>query len=354
MSCLPTLPDSGNVIFSPESESGPMLCVAQDGRMTVPSGQVPVPASLSARQAKEKGLLTSGTCGPRSSISSASAGLSQSLASRLRAVTALHGSTLYRLTWKERATPAGRWIPALRASVRRISDNGSTGWPTPTGNSYTGAGSGKREGGLNLQTAVELSGWPTPRARDFHTEGKGKYSPSLSRLAGTLAGWPTPRSVESGHSTGNPARAFNRKSRLEDMVFLAGWATPSARDHGQSGEGVQPQEPTGGHGFSGGLGNTVRTGLEGHAGHGDGETGRQKQDRSASTTGRNGVPLPVDSFWRNADWLLCRDGKWRPVEPGSCPLAHGATNRVGRLRGYGNAVVALQAEAFIRAFMDIL
>lgn len=200
MSCLPTLPDSGNVIFSPESESGPMPCVAQDGRMTVPSGQVPVLASLSARQAKERGLLTSGTCGPRSSILSASAGLSQSLASRLQAVTVLHGSTLYRLIWKERATPAGRWIPALRASVRRISDNGSTGWPTPTGNSYTGAGSGKREGGLNLQTAVELSGWPTPR------------------------------SVESGHSTGNPARAFNRKSRLEDMVFLAGWVTPSARD----------------------------------------------------------------------------------------------------------------------------
>lgn len=200
MSCLPTLPDSGNVIFSPESESGPMPCVAQDGRMTVPSGQVPVLASLSARQAKERGLLTSGTCGPRSSILSASAGLSQSLASRLQAVTVLHGSTLYRLTWKERATPAGRWIPVLRASVRRISDNGSTGWPTPTGNSYTGAGSGKREGGLNLQTAVELSGWPTPR------------------------------SVESGHSTGNPARAFNRKSRLEDMVFLAGRVTPSARD----------------------------------------------------------------------------------------------------------------------------
>ena len=107
-------------------------------------------------------------------------------------------------------------------------------------------------------------------------------------------------------------------------------------------------------GHSGGLGNTVRTGLEGYAGYGDGETGRQKQDGSASTTGSNGGTLPVDSFWRNADWLLCRDGKWRPVEPGSCPLAHGATNRVGRLRGYGNAVVALQAEAFIRAFMDIL
>ena len=106
---------------------------------------------------------------------------------------------LYRLTWKQRTTPAGRSIPALRASVPRTSDKGCTGWPTPTGNSYTGAGSGNREGGLNLQTAVELSGWPTPR------------------------------SAEAGHSTGNPARAFNSKSRLEDIVFLTGWVTPSAR-----------------------------------------------------------------------------------------------------------------------------
>lgn len=226
MSCLPTLPDSGNVIFSPESESGPMLCVAQDGRMTVPSGQVHVLASLSARQAKEKGLLTSGTCGPRSSISSASAGLSQSLASRLRAVTALHGSTLYHLIWKERATPAGRWIPALRASVRRISDNGSTGWPTPTGNSYTGAGSRNREGGLNLQTAVELSGWPTPRARDFHTEGKGKYSPSLSRLAGTLAGWATPSARDWKDTPGMATKRPDGRNRTDQLPRQAATAYP--------------------------------------------------------------------------------------------------------------------------------
>ena len=61
----------------------------------------------------------------------------------------------------------------------------------------------------------------------------------------------------------------------------------------------------------------------------------------------------TDSFWKDADWLFCRDGKWRPVEPGSCPLAHGAASRVGRLRGYGNAIVAPQAEAFIRAFMEV-
>ena len=55
-----------------------------------------------------------------------------------------------------------------------------------------------------------------------------------------------------------------------------------------------------------------------------------------------------------ADWLRCRDGRWRPVEPGTFPLADGITNRVGRLRGYGNALVAPQAEAFIRAVQLVL
>ena len=132
MSCLLTLPDSDNAISLRESASGRMPCAVPDGRMFAPSGQVPALASLSARQAKERGLLTSGTYGPRSIISSAGAALSQSLASRLQAVTDLHGSTLYALTWKERDTPAGRSISALRASVRHISDSGCTGWRSPS------------------------------------------------------------------------------------------------------------------------------------------------------------------------------------------------------------------------------
>ena len=58
---------------------------------------------------------------------------------------------------------------------------------------------------------------------------------------------------------------------------------------------------------------------------------------------------PTNGHWRNADWLGCRDGKWRPVEPGTFPLANGIPARVGRLRGYGNAIVPQVAEAFIRA-----
>lgn len=57
-----------------------------------------------------------------------------------------------------------------------------------------------------------------------------------------------------------------------------------------------------------------------------------------------------DRFWSNADWLGCRDGKFRPVEPGTFPLANGISARVGRLRGYGNAIVAQVAAEFIKAF----
>ncbi|RSE85538.1 DNA cytosine methyltransferase [Achromobacter denitrificans] len=67
--------------------------------------------------------------------------------------------------------------------------------------------------------------------------------------------------------------------------------------------------------------------------------------------GRDLRPGPVNGFWRAADWLLCRDGKWRPVEPGTFPLAHGAPSRVGSLRAYGNAINAQQAQIFIEESM---
>ncbi|AUV04246.1 DNA cytosine methyltransferase [Enterobacteriaceae bacterium ENNIH1] len=60
----------------------------------------------------------------------------------------------------------------------------------------------------------------------------------------------------------------------------------------------------------------------------------------------------VRGFWEGADWLFCRDGKWRPVKPGIKPLVNGVAGRVGQVRAYGNAIVAPVAEAFIAAYMD--
>ncbi|WP_137971978.1 DNA cytosine methyltransferase [Pseudomonas sp. F(2018)] len=71
--------------------------------------------------------------------------------------------------------------------------------------------------------------------------------------------------------------------------------------------------------------------------------------RGADSHGSAG---PVNGLWTDADWLFCRDGKWRPVEPGTFPLADGAASRVGRLRAYGNAINAEAAAQFIGAYLD--
>lgn len=65
-------------------------------------------------------------------------------------------------------------------------------------------------------------------------------------------------------------------------------------------------------------------------------------------------PGPLNGFWRDADWLCCTDGKWRPVAPGTFPLAPvGAVrNRVGQLRGAGNSINLAQAQGFIEAVIE--
>jgi len=53
-----------------------------------------------------------------------------------------------------------------------------------------------------------------------------------------------------------------------------------------------------------------------------------------------------------AEFRRGADGKLRRIEPSVQPLAHGVSNRVGRLRAYGNAIVPQVAAEFITAFRE--
>ena len=83
---------------------------------------------------------------------------------------------------------------------------------------------------------------------------------------------------------------------------------------------------------------------------------RGRDEESAALAGlcSDSRPGPTNGFWADADWLFCRDGKWRPVEPGTFPLADGTASRVGRLRAYGNAINAEAATVFIQSVMESL
>lgn len=85
----------------------------------------------------------------------------------------------------------------------------------------------------------------------------------------------------------------------------------------------------------------------------------QEGDESRSRSGGRGSvvqrrPRETNGVWRTADWLLGRDEKWRPVEPGTFPLADGFPARMERLRAYGNAINAEQGAEFMRAVMECI
>lgn len=179
MSNLPNWWAMHSVTSSPASEGGAMPCDWLDGPTTSPSGPAPVLANLSARQVVNKALMILGTSGLSGTSSLESARLQLSLESRLQALLASRGSTLFKLTWKHRRTPSGLRICALRASARRTSGSGSTGWPSPMAG--TPAQNGYNEAGLTLVDAASFA-WPTPAARDWKSSASNKHGDNARPL----------------------------------------------------------------------------------------------------------------------------------------------------------------------------
>lgn len=196
MSHLTTCEDSRSATSSPELASGLIPCASPDGLTINQSGLAPARASLSARQAKEMGLLTSGTFGPTSSTSSASADLSMSLANRLQLVTQTHGSTLYRLTWKEWDTPSGLCRLRQRASALRTSESELIGWPSPLASNVKNCYQdwlkvmARKDAGRqpNPQDFAVLTAWPTPTTESAMREKRYAQDGMPFSMAAALGG----------------------------------------------------------------------------------------------------------------------------------------------------------------------
>lgn len=232
MSDLPTWLDTPSATSSQASGAGPWPSDSQDGLMTDLSGPAAAPASLSASQAKERGLLTSGTYGRIGSILYGPDDLKSSLVSRLKQRLTTGGSTLFKMTWREKVTPSRQSVSLLRASGLRISGSDSGSWPTTRATDWKGAGArtfdgAQREfdrGSLDLGVIAFQASWPTTTTRD-HKDGSQCDNVPLNALLGRVAWlaepWSTPRANKWGFPDAHGSQ--------EGPLPLGSWATPQAQ-----------------------------------------------------------------------------------------------------------------------------
>lgn len=132
---LQTWKDLHSVTSLPESEGGPLHSSWQEYQKALDSGQDHHLASRLALPVSLSDLTTIDTLPQHFSGSSESASLNCCLESRLQQQLGSTGSILYSLTWKTKATPAGRQYCQLAASALHRKGKESSlarGWATPT------------------------------------------------------------------------------------------------------------------------------------------------------------------------------------------------------------------------------
>jgi len=145
----------------------------------------------------------------------------------------VHGSPEYSLTWKAWDMPQREPICALRASARRISGSGCSGWPT--------ADASVAQDGEAVET------WMVRREKlkEKHKNGNGCGMPltiaAQMAMLETLSGWPTTGAQDQKWRCSTPELAERRakagkQSSLESTACMSGWSTASSRDYKDTGD----------------------------------------------------------------------------------------------------------------------
>lgn len=114
--------------------------------------------------------------------------------------TSRWASTLFWLSWKRTATPAGRSLYRLVPSTPSTGATASGSWPTPLAGNQ--GNEGGNYGGMPLRNSVEA--WPTPRHEGFDAGGHRGTTDSLhSAVKAQPWGTPTSRDWKDGSSVEN-------------------------------------------------------------------------------------------------------------------------------------------------------
>jgi hypothetical protein len=289
---------SSSAISLPASEGGVTHSGSLVGLTIGTSGQEAVPASPGAQRGRALRPPIRATFGLRGSSSFASASLQSSLANRLRARLAGRGSIVFTTTWKCVTTPSHRSIYRLAASARSTGVNVCTSWPTPCAQ----PANGEPEAFLERKRRAVARG---------KLDGRGAHGSPDGRQDRVLA------DTESDGCRQGRQNA----PRRDEGIRPEGSRLRSQHDSGSRMADTDSAFPS--------EGRLQRSWPE------------LQSDRDASV-----------SPWTPVEWLECRDGKARPIEPGLEPLAHGLPARLVRLRGYGNAINPWLASEFIQAYVE--
>jgi len=220
MSAQMTLWGSPKRISSVASVDGHTPSDSPDGLTTDPCGPEVVHVNPSPLPAKDSAKKTSATSGPSSDASSRGLDLQRSSESRLRLLLEGTGSPLYDLTCKRWTMLSGPSIFAVRASARRTSGSGCSGWPTTTAQ--------------NADNAARRTG---PKKGTRGEVALGLTLVDATRLVAT--GWPTP--CQQDGPNGGPSQGIDRLPGADALASKASptltWrATPSTRDHKDTGD----------------------------------------------------------------------------------------------------------------------
>lgn len=331
-----TLKDSHSATSLQASGDGALPCASQVCQTPSAAGLVHHRASRSAQQGSSLDNSTHDISPQPSCASSLSAALQSSLENRLRQQLQSTGSMIYSLSWKQKLTPAGRRYCQRVASVHRTNAIDFFGAALlehagSFGRESWGIGHNAGYDGQQPVTACKNS-----RMADNWMQQRQSTMPGSRTEGLEPRGW--------DEATAETAGCGRRCS-------VAYCDSKQCNGTGKSGASGERKSADCGSGC--GLAY-----LDGKRSQGQraecASQGRKEQDvRQAGLCDRAGADAArqVAGFWSGADWLLCRDGKFRPVESGTFPLVNGFPGRVGRLRGYGNAIVPQVAAEFIISFL---